>query len=79
MVWKWQLSQDKVWTGHSLYSEGCRHSTQVVGRKTQWQREADWVGQGHALGTALQSHSEKVCRVKCNLFFFFLLAMPCGM
>ena len=33
------------------------------------------MGQGHALGTALQSHSVKVCRVKCNPPFFFF--WPC--
>lgn len=32
MFWKYQLSQhlDKVWAGHSLNSEGCRHLTGVV-------------------------------------------------
>lgn len=69
MFWKYQLSQhlDKVWAGHSLNSEGCRHLTGVVSRKTWWQREADWVDQGHALGTALRSHAKKVGRMQCNL------------
>lgn len=69
MFWKYQLSQhlDKVWAGHSLNSEGCRHSTGVVSRKTWWQREADCVDQGHALGTALQSHAKKMGRTQCSL------------
>ena len=69
----------RAWFGNSspprIMFEGCRRSTQVVRRKTPWQRETDWVGWGHVLGTALQSHAEKVGSQMQSFF----LAMPCGM